>query len=85
MRFSASKTLAAHLLRGLIAFSALTWALLHQENIPASLLAFVVAVVAFRGCPMCWSIGLVETLMHWRRGQDRITLMADDRPPEHGD
>jgi hypothetical protein len=64
MSFFASTTLAEHLVRGVIAFSALAWAFTHQQNMLASSLAFIVALIAFRGCPMCWSIGLVETLMH---------------------
>jgi hypothetical protein len=63
MSFFASSNLAEHLVRGVIAFLALAWALTHQENIPASSLAFIVALIAFRGCPMCWSIGLMETIM----------------------
>ena len=64
MSLFASATLREHLIRGVIAFSALSWALLHQDRVLASLLAFAVALIAFRGCPMCWTIGLVETLVH---------------------
>jgi len=35
---------------------------------PAFVIACVAgAVIAMRGCPMCWTIGLVETIMtEWR-------------------
>jgi uncharacterized membrane protein (DUF441 family) len=62
MSFFASRTLLEHLIRGTIAFSALAWALQHQDSVLASIVAFAIALIAFRGCPMCWSIGLVETL-----------------------
>jgi hypothetical protein len=29
--------------------------------------AGVAALVALRGCPMCWTVGLVETLSQGRR------------------
>lgn len=29
--------------------------------------AGLLAVIAFRGCPMCWSVGLVETVAARRR------------------
>jgi hypothetical protein len=64
MSFFASRTLLIHLVRGVIAFSALAWALQHQDSLLVSLLAFTVALIAFRGCPMCWTVGLVETLVH---------------------
>jgi uncharacterized membrane protein (DUF441 family) len=64
MSFFASPTVLVHLIRGAIAFSALAWAFLHQDNMLVSVLAFVVALIAFRGCPTCWTIGLIETLVH---------------------
>jgi nicotinamide riboside transporter PnuC len=39
------------------------WALLHQASDPVfAAIAGVLAVVAMRGCPMCWTIGLVEAI-----------------------
>jgi hypothetical protein len=59
----ASKTVAAHLVRGAIAAALLTWAVLHQSSDPAfAVAAVVVAVVAMRGCPLCWTLGLFETI-----------------------
>jgi hypothetical protein len=59
----ASASLSAHLIRGAVAFAALAWALAHQATAPfLALGAGVVALFAFRGCPVCWSVGLVETL-----------------------
>ena len=59
----ASTTIAAHLLRGVIAAALIAWALLHQSSNPAfAVAAGVLAVAALRGCPLCWSLGLLETI-----------------------
>src|SRR5262249_24584970 len=59
----ASRTVVNHLMRGGIAGSLIAWAIVHQSSDPVfTLLAIVLAVVAMRGCPLCWTIGLVETI-----------------------
>jgi hypothetical protein len=59
----ASKTIAAHLSRGVTAAALITWALLHQLSNPVfAVAAAVLAVVAMRGCPLCWTLGLLETI-----------------------
>ena len=59
----ASRTIAAHMLRRVIGGALIAWALLRQSSEPASaVVAGVVAVAAMRGCPMCWTIGLLETI-----------------------
>jgi len=59
----ASRTVIGHLMRGGIAAALIAWALLHQASDPAlAILAILLAVVAMRGCPMCWTLGLVETI-----------------------
>lgn len=57
----ASRSLAAHLLRGAIGIALLVWAVLHQSHVALSLAAGIGATFAFRGCPVCWTIGLIET------------------------
>jgi hypothetical protein len=65
----ASKTVAAHLVRGVIAAALIAWALLHESSNPAfAIAAGVAAVVAMRGCPACWTVGLVETCFTGARG-----------------
>jgi hypothetical protein len=59
----ASKSLAEHLVRGLLGFTALVGAvmgMLHGSlwSIPLAALG----VVLLRGCPTCWMIGLMETV-----------------------
>ncbi|MCW7539392.1 hypothetical protein OOT46_16225 [Aquabacterium sp. A7-Y] len=58
----ASRSLFAHLSRGAVAIVLLAWAIDHQTSHPLlSLSAGIAALVAFRGCPVCWTIGLAET------------------------
>ena len=60
--------LGAHLTRGAAAAALLIWAIVYQTEHPwLSLGAGVAALVALRGCPMCWTVGLVETLSQGRR------------------
>src|SRR5262244_643039 len=63
-----SAFLGAHLMRGAAAAALLAWAIVHQTAQPwPSVAAGVAALVALRGCPMCWTVGLVETLSQGRR------------------
>jgi hypothetical protein len=59
----ATQTLTGHVIRGAVAFALLYVAIEQQHLCPvASLLAGLLAFVAMRGCPACWTIGLVETI-----------------------
>ncbi len=59
----ATQTLSGHLIRGGAAFALLYAAISQQHAHPGwSVLAGLLALVAMRGCPACWTIGLVETI-----------------------
>ncbi|MFJ4341619.1 hypothetical protein [Streptomyces sp. NPDC088915] len=59
----AGSTVPRHLARGAIGFGALVGSLVLLPAVgPASLLLVPVGLVALRGCPMCWTIGLVEAV-----------------------
>jgi hypothetical protein len=59
----ASASLVAHLVRGVFAALVMIAAVECQTAAPlASLALGVAALVALRGCPVCWTIGLFETL-----------------------
>ena len=76
-----SASLSAHLMRGAAAAALLGWAIVDQAAHPwASLGAGVAALVALRGCPMCWTMGLVETLSQGRG--DRTAEQADQTSPQ---
>lgn len=69
----ASKSLPNHLIRGAIGVSAIVSAVLLAQSsttvfgVLGSLGLGLAALVAFRGCPMCWTIGLFETARNFRR------------------
>ena len=58
----ASGSVPRHLVRGLIGLVALVAAFAGLAVAgPAALLLLPVAGIAWRGCPTCWAIGLIET------------------------
>ena len=59
----ASSSVAVHLTRGVLGFGALTLALAWAPDGWPALLLIPLALWAFRGCPMCWTMGLVQTLL----------------------
>lgn len=66
----ASATLTGHLLRGAAAFALLHEAIVLQDASPWTALGLgLLALVAMRGCPICWTIGLLETLLERRRAR----------------
>ena len=69
------RPLKGHVIRGAVAFALLYLAIEQQRLHPvASLLAGLLALVALRGCPVCWTIGLAET-MRQRCGVTRRETM----------
>ncbi|WP_437826603.1 hypothetical protein [Sorangium sp. So ce1153] len=66
----ASRSLVEHLARGVLGFGAVAAsALLAPASRWASLALLPVALVALRGCPMCWALGLIQTVMARARGE----------------
>jgi hypothetical protein len=62
-RSFASTSLPRHLVRGAIGFGALICSVALIPVFGLSSLLFVpVALLALRGCPTCWAIGLMQTL-----------------------
>ena len=58
----ASNTLTEHILRGAAGIGALWFAVAIAATHPWSSLApGGLALLAFRGCPICWMVGLFET------------------------
>ncbi|MBC7300522.1 MAG: hypothetical protein H5T78_06165 [Nocardia sp.] len=82
----ASKSLFEHLVRGGVGFGALVGSMALIPVIgPVGLLLLPVGVVALRGCPMCWAIGLTQTLSRGRLrrscadGQCKLTVSDTHR------
>ncbi|MFI1972604.1 hypothetical protein BLA24_07900 [Streptomyces cinnamoneus] len=62
MNFS-SKSVPRHLARGAIGFGLIIGSIaLVPVAGPATLLAAPLALIAFRGCPTCWMVGLTQTI-----------------------
>ncbi|MEV0686788.1 hypothetical protein AB0I35_23245 [Nocardia sp. NPDC050378] len=63
----AGASLPRHLTRGAVGFGALIGSIALLPLIGAiSLLLLPVGLIALRGCPMCWTIGLAQTLSRGR-------------------
>jgi hypothetical protein len=59
----ASTSVVRHLMRGAIGFGLIGAALaLTPSHGPAALLLVAPGMVALRGCPTCWIVGLIETI-----------------------
>ncbi|MEU5154749.1 hypothetical protein [Glycomyces sp. NPDC021274] len=63
----ASRSVPRHVARGVLSFGLLiaAFALLPAFG-PVSLVLAPVGLLALRGCPMCWVLGLIETVSRGR-------------------
>ena len=67
-----SKTLALHLLRGAVGITALWGAFQLYETHPLAAIGLgLTTLVAFRSCPTCWTMGLIETTVATFRKRER--------------
>jgi hypothetical protein len=91
----ASSSLPRHVARGVVGFGSIAGglALLPVVGV-TSLLLLPVGLVALRGCPMCWTMGLIQTIsagrlrrncgetgceLHWdRKGESGVVEEAGD-------
>ena len=65
----ASSSVGRHLLRGAVGLLAALGAILLLGVVgPVSLVLLPVTVVAWRGCPTCWAVGMIGTLSDRRAG-----------------
>jgi hypothetical protein len=76
----ASKSLVEHVVRGVVGLAAFAFAAMVAPAHPLLALAAVpLALVALRGCPMCWTIGLAQTVAAKLRGASRTDTCVDGR------
>jgi hypothetical protein len=69
-----SPSLLRHLTRGVVGFGGLIGSVAFLPLAgPAGLLLLPVGLPALRGCPMCWTIGLIQTL-----SRDRLRRTCED-------
>ena len=74
----ASRSVAEHLVRGIVGVAAI--ALATQMGSWWALPLVALALWTFRGCPVCWTIGLFETLaqaVHARADADSKPMCRD--------
>jgi thiol:disulfide interchange protein len=84
----ASRSLAEHLVRGIAGFSLFALAVWLAPMFWGALLLIPLGLVCLRGCPMCWTIGFVETLGNMRRrrnGQSALAICATCTLGRRGD
>lgn len=63
----ASTSVPRHLARGLLGFGSFAGAFLLMPAVgPVSLALLPAGMVALRGCPTCWTIGLMQTVSRGR-------------------
>ena len=59
-----NRTIGLHLLRGALGLAALGGSLsTMNRTMWPSLLLLPAALLLLKGCPMCWTIGLIETIV----------------------
>jgi hypothetical protein len=67
----ASTSLIRHLMRGAVGFGMIGSAFALSVGVgPVALLLALPGVVALRGCPTCWIVGLIETVSAGRAQRD---------------
>jgi hypothetical protein len=75
-----SRNVIIHLSRGALGFAALSASVVWGEREPwLLLLSLPLALFALRGCPLCWTLGLVETLANKVRGRKTESACLDGR------
>jgi hypothetical protein len=59
-----SRNIVEHIFRGVLGFGLLAVGLLYSAVLGWwTVVPLVGALISFRGCPTCWTVGLVETLL----------------------
>lgn len=77
-----SRSITVHLMKGAAAVVLLGWAFTNVAAYPlAAGGALIAAVACMRGCPMCWTVGLVETIAARARRCERTSLAILGRGP----
>jgi hypothetical protein len=59
-----SRSVVVHILKGVLGFGLLAIALLYAPDLGWwAAVPLVGALVCFQGCPMCWTVGLIATVL----------------------
>jgi hypothetical protein len=74
----ASATIPRHILRGLIGLAAFAAApALGAVHPLLTLVAFAAALIALRGCPLCWLTGMIQLISAKLQGEPTDGLCID--------
>ncbi|MGW7417422.1 hypothetical protein [Streptomyces sp. NPDC054863] len=80
----ASRSVPRHLARGAVGFGLIIGSIALVPAVgPATLLAAPLALIAFRGCPTCWMVGLAQTVSRGRlerRCADGVCTLTKAHP-----
>ena len=79
--FFGNKTIGIHLLRGVLGIAALYGAFsTMNQTIWPSLILLPAAIFFLKGCPMCWTMGLIETIVMvvHKRNEGPLRTQASD-------
>ena len=75
-----SRSIAEHTVRGILGFGLLSVALTYAATLGWwTMLPAAGALLSFRGCPMCWTMGFVETILG-RKSQASCSLPSPKNP-----
>ncbi|WP_345596192.1 hypothetical protein [Streptomyces marokkonensis] len=81
-----SKSVPRHLARGVIGIGVIVGSIALVPVVgPAALLAAPLALIAFRGCPTCWMVGLMQTISRGRLERecaDGVCTLTKAQPAE---
>jgi len=82
----ASRSVPRHVARGVIGFGALIGAFALLPTVgPVSLVLAPAGLLALRGCPTCWVIGLIETISMGRLERSCVDGRCELNSAEPGD
>lgn len=80
-----NKTISIHLLRGILGLAALYGSLSTMSStIWPSLILLPAAVYFLKGCPICWTWGLTETIAMAVHKHHEGTVTPGNYPPGEG-
>jgi hypothetical protein len=75
-----SCSVAVHILKGVLGFGLLAIALQYASVLGWwTVVPAIGALVCFQGCPMCWVIGLIETVLR-RKTRTACAIRTDTSP-----
>lgn len=77
-----NRTIGLHLLRGVLGVAALyVWFSMAGRTIWPSLVLLPAGLYLLKGCPMCWTVGLIETVVMTVRRRNAPKLASESDQP----